>query len=102
MYTHTHIPPPPPPPPQTPTIKSHPHHSQSPGAGGQLSFGTVAPRQGEAPGGRVSAKEQAYVQVVKRLNAAAAQRQGVDAVAEFGAACAANEDRPGGAGGGGA
>jgi hypothetical protein len=71
------------------------------GAGGQLSFGTVAPRQGEALAGRVSAREQAYVAVVKRLNAAAAQGGSVDAVAEFGAACAANEDRPGGAQAGG-
>lgn len=35
-------------------------------------------------------------QVVKRLNAAAARHEPVDAVGEFGAACAANEDRPGG------
>lgn len=34
--------------------------------------------------------------VVKRLNAAAARHEAVDAVGEFGAACAANEDRAGG------
>ncbi|KIZ06517.1 hypothetical protein MNEG_1431 [Monoraphidium neglectum] len=65
---------------------------------GALSFGSVAPRQGEAQGGRVSAKEQAYVQVVKRLNAAASRHEPVDAVSEFGAACAANEERPGASG----
>lgn len=135
--------------------------ASAPAGAGQLSFGTVAPRAADAQGGRMSAKEQAYVQVraaargrafapqraagerahatgclitpysrplacralarhthppphthqrthirtfclsraaqvVKRLNAAAHRRELSDAVAEFGAACAATEDRPGG------
>ncbi|KAI8465435.1 MAG: Nup93/Nic96-domain-containing protein [Monoraphidium minutum] len=68
------------------------------GGFGHLSFGSAAPRAGEPQGGRITAKEQAYVQVVKRINAAAARHEPVDAVAELGAACAANEDRPGASG----